>query len=781
MPSPAEHIADLRRRLDDASHRYYVLDDPTLSDAQFDALVRELAGLEAEHPQLVDAASPTQRVGATPSGAFSPVRHAVPMLSLANAFADDEVADFERRIEQELDITAPVFSVEPKLDGLAISLRYIDGMFVQGATRGDGATGEDVTANLRTVRAIPMQLRGTDWPRVLEVRGEVYMPLAGFAAYNARMLESGGKTLANPRNGAAGSLRQVDPRLTAQRPLAFYAYGVGEVEGEMPDTHSAMLQRLRDWGLPVSHESAVVEGLDGLLGYHRSIGEKRGALPFDIDGVVYKLDDVAGQRAMGFVSRAPRWAIAHKFPAQEQSTLLEGIDIQIGRTGAATPVARLKPVQVGGVTVTNATLHNADQIARLDVRVGDTVIVRRAGDVIPEVARVVPELRPDGALPWSMPARCPVCDSDLVREEGEAAWRCSGELACGAQRQQAVRHFASRRAMDIEGLGDRYIEDLIAFGYLESLAALYALSQSDLLDMKRRADARDGDAPVVVKAGKVATKWADNLLAAINTSRATTLERFLFALGIPHVGEGTAKTLSAWLGDLGLVRTLPWPLFKRVPDIGPEVARALGAFFAQAGNQAGIDALLANGVHITDAHPPSPRLLAALDPASVLADLDIPRMTRLRAEQLVKAHASITSWIDVPEHALVTAGLPVEVARAFFEWRDVDDHTGLMVAIADAVARIAALAPVASEATSPLDGQTFVLTGTLSALTRDAAQAQLEALGAKVAGSVSKKTSVVVAGEAAGSKLDKAQALGVQVWDEARLLALFDTYSQASS
>lgn len=772
MTDDSARIAELRRRIDDANHRYYVLDDPTQTDAEYDTLLRELEALEAAHPELVDANSPTQRVGATPSSAFAPVRHVVPMLSLANAFTEEEVADFERRIEERLELSSPVFSVEPKLDGLAISLRYVDGVFVQGATRGDGATGEDVTSNLRTIRAIPMQLRGSGWPRVLEVRGEIYMPLAAFAAYNERMLQTGGKPLANPRNGAAGSLRQVDPRHTAQRPLAFYAYGVGEVDGDLPDTHSATLGRLREWGLPVSHESAVVQGLEGLLGYYRAIGAKRDALPFDIDGVVYKLDSLEGQREMGFVSRAPRWALAHKFPAQEQSTVLECIEVQIGRTGAATPVARLRPVQVAGVTVTSATLHNADQVARLDVRVGDTVIVRRAGDVIPEVARVVTELRPEGAEPWSMPACCPVCGSDLVREDGESAWRCTGELACGAQRQQAVRHFASRRAMDIEGLGDRYIEDLIAFGHVQSLADIYSLGQADLLAMKRSVEERDGVVPETVKAGKVATRWADNLLAAIDRSRQTTLERFLFALGIPHVGEGTAKALSTWLGDLELIRTLPWPLFKRMPDIGDEGARALGAFFDQPGNQRVIDALLANGVRITDAHPPTPRLRDAFDVASVLADLGIPRMTKLRADQVAGVCRSLDALVDVPEHSLVAAGLPADVAREFVQWRGNDDHTALLVAIATAINRVAERLPDDAPAAGALEGQTFVLTGTLSTMTREAAQARLEALGAKVAGSVSRKTSVVVAGEAAGSKLEKAHALGVAVWDEARLVEM---------
>lgn len=427
MTNPATRATKLRQQLEDASHRYHVLDEPNIPDAEYDRLLRELDELEAAHPELVTSDSPTQRVGNAPSSKFAEVRHAIPMLSLGNAFSEAEVRDFVRRIEDKLKRPVLEFSAEPKLDGLAISLRYENGRFVQGATRGDGASGEDVTANLRTVKAIPLHLRGKGWPAVLEVRGEVYMPRAAFEKYNEQARLHGGKVLANPRNGAAGSLRQLDPRLTAQRPLAFFAYGVGLVEGgALPDTHSATLEQLREWGFPVSSESRVVEGVQGLLDYYGRIGGKRDALAFDIDGVVYKLDDNDGQREMGFVSRAPRWAIAHKFPAQEQSTTVEAIEIQIGRTGAATPVARLKPVQVAGVVVTNATLHNADQIARLDVRVGDTVIVRRAGDVIPEVVSVMLEQRPKGAKPWKMPAACPICGSEIVREEGEAAWRCSG-------------------------------------------------------------------------------------------------------------------------------------------------------------------------------------------------------------------------------------------------------------------------------------------------------------------------------------------------------------------
>ncbi|GAB3752121.1 NAD-dependent DNA ligase LigA [Lysobacter olei] len=772
MSDIAARIAELRKRLEDANYRYYVLDDPSIADAEYDRLLRELESLEAAHPEFRTPDSPTQRVGIAPSGAFAEVRHAIPMLSLGNAFSDEEVRDFVARIEERLDRREPRFSVEPKLDGLAISLRYEKGRFVQGATRGDGATGEDVTANLRTIKAIPLHLRGDDWPAVLEVRGEVYMPLAAFRAYNERALKDGGKVLANPRNGAAGSLRQLDPRITAQRPLAFYAYGVGMVEGaNLPPTHSQTLAALKSWGFPVSAEGDVVTGAEGLLRYYRAMGERRDGLPFDIDGVVYKLDDYEGQRELGFVSRAPRWAIAHKFPAQEQQTRLIGIDIQIGRTGAATPVARLEPVQVAGVVVTNATLHNADQIGRLDVRVGDTVIVRRAGDVIPEIVRVVPEGRAADAPEWQMPTQCPVCGSEIVREEGEAVWRCSGELSCPAQRNEAIRHFASRRAMDIEGLGERFIEDLGDLGYVMSVADLYRLTLDDLLEMKRRADKRDGTTPETVKAGKVASKWAENLIAAIDHSRDTTLERFLFALGIEHVGESTAKALAQWFGDLTLIRRLPWPLFKRVPDIGGEVARAIGHFFDQQGNQRVIDELLTGGVTLRDQHAPSPKLHGGLGFATLLVDLEIPKITKVRAEQLASAFAGADALIDAPQHHFISAGLPADTAKALADWLANDRHAALLAAADAALHELRAITPeAAAGGAGILDGQTAVLTGTLTALTRDDAKARLEALGAKVAGSVSKKTSFVVAGEAAGSKLDKAQELGVEIWDEARLL-----------
>lgn len=778
-PTAAARIADLRRQLEDANHRYHVLDEPNIPDAEYDRLLRELDELETAHPELVTADSPTQRVGNAPAGKFAEVRHAIPMLSLGNAFSDEEVEDFVRRIADKLKRPTLLFSAEPKLDGLAISLRYEGGAFVQGATRGDGATGEDVTLNLRTVKAIPLRLRGKGWPDVLEVRGEVYMPRADFETYNEHARLHGGKVLANPRNGAAGSLRQLDPRITAQRPLAFFAYGTGLVEGgELPDSHSATLKQLRAWGFPVSSLSETVEGVDGLLGYYRRIGERRDALPFDIDGVVYKLDDGEGQRTMGFVSRAPRWAIAHKFPAQEQMTVLDSIEVNVGRTGAVTPWALMQPVHVGGVTVTRATLHNADQVARLDVRNGDTVIIRRAGDVIPEVVGVVLERRPAGTQPWQMPTACPVCGSEIVREEGAAVWRCSGELTCPAQRKETIIHFASRRAMDIEGLGERFVEDLSDLGIVQRIADLYTLTVDDLLEMKRRADERDGTTPETVKAGKVATKWAENLIEAIDRSRQTTLERFLFALGIQHVGESTAKALAQWFGDLQLIRRLPWPLFKQVPDIGGEVARSLGHFLDQPGNQQAIDDLLARGVVIGDTHPPSGKLRAGLDLATLLVDLEIPKVTRVRAEQLASAFPSAQALLDAPVHNFVTAGLPSDSANAFAAWLEDEANAQLLTRSGAALEELLRVTPedVALSA-GPLDGKTVVLTGGLAAMSRDEAGEKLEALGAKIAGSVSKKTHLVVAGEAAGSKLAKAQELGIEIWDEAQLLAFLERHA----
>lgn len=813
-PSPAERAEALRRQIDDAGKAYHERDEQLIPDAEYDRLVRELEALELAHPEVARADSPTQRVGGKASSRFAEVRHAVPMLSLGNAFSDEEVQDFVRRIGERLRRDALYFSAEPKLDGLAISLRYEDGRFVQGATRGDGATGEDVSANLRQIAVIPQVLTGEGWPEVLEVRGEVYMARADFEAYNAQARLHDGKVLANPRNAAAGSLRQLDPKMSARRKLSFYAYGTGEVQGgELPPTHSATLAQLRAWGFPVSDLCRVVEGSDGLLAYYRDIGERRDGLAFDIDGVVYKLDDRVGQEQMGFVSRAPRWAIAHKFPAQEQTTTVEAIEIQIGRTGAATPVARLNPVAVAGVIVSNATLHNADQIERLDVRVGDTVIVRRAGDVIPEVVSVIADRRPAGTTPWRMPSHCPVCGSEIVREEDAAAWRCSGELSCPAQRKEAIAHFASRRAMDIDGLGGKYIETLVDAGIVRGVADLYRITRDQLLQLKLVLDAESPDA-LAAQIGlhlppegsghylrsilqldgndegwraralampaaftwntkKIATKWADNLIAAIDASRDTTLERLLFALGIEHVGESTAKALAIWFGDLELIRHLPWPLFKRVPDIGGEVARSLGHFFEQPGNQEAIDALLKVGqVRIGDTHPPSAKLRDGLDFAQLLVEAEIPGITRLRAEKLASMLPDAAAVLDAEPVRFVAAGLPNEVALGLADWLDREGHGPMLLKAEQYRQQLLARAPEqAEQAAGPLDGQTVVLTGTLSQMTRDEAKARLEALGAKVAGSVSKKTAFVVAGTEAGSKLTKAEELGIDVWDEDRLVA----------
>ncbi|UPG92911.1 NAD-dependent DNA ligase LigA [Luteibacter aegosomatissinici] len=785
----AKRAADLRRRIEDANYKYHVLDDPDIADAEYDKLMRELEALESQYADLATDDSPTRRVGARAHGGFAEVTHAVPMLSLGNAFETEgdsdrekyrEVADFERRIEQTLGRTKPVFSVEPKLDGLAISLRYESGVFVQGATRGDGAVGEDVTANLRTVKAIPLRLRGEGWPRVLEVRGEVIMPRAGFEAFNERARAAGEKPLANPRNGAAGSLRQLDPGITAKRPLAFFAYAVGRVEdGELPATHSATLQKLREWGFPVSPEVSTAAGFEGLIAYFRKIGAKRDGLPYDIDGVVYKLDDYEGQQEMGFVSRAPRWAIAHKYPAQEQMTTVEGIEIQIGRTGAATPVARLTPVQVGGVTVTNATLHNADQIARLDVRVGDTVIVRRAGDVIPEVARVVDDRRPEGTVPWHMPAVCPVCNSELIREEGAAAYRCSGGLICAAQRKEALIHFASRRAMDIDGLGDRFVDALVEFDMVKTPADLYSLTVESFVDMKRRADERDGTTPETVKQGKVATKWAENLVESIEASKRSTLPRFLFGLGIMHIGESTAKTLALWLGSLAVVRRTPAPVLRVLPDIGDEVATSIATFFEQEGNEKVVDALLAAGITFADEGAPSPKLRDRLGLDVLLDSAKIPKLGPKSTALLGKQYASLEALVKASEHQWIVAGVPQAAASNLTAYladpkqaAELARNDWAMRALLDAL-------PATSVAALPLEGHTYVITGTMETLKRDDATERLESLGAKVAGSVSKKTTAVFAGEAAGSKLDKANELGIPVHTEADLIALLSEHGVA--
>lgn len=668
--SDARRIEELREAIRHHNYRYYVLDDPSITDAEYDRLMQELLRLEAQHPELVTPDSPTQRVGAAPSSQFGQVKHAVPMLSLSNAFSEQDVRDFDRRARERLDTAQPIeYTCEPKLDGLAVSLRYENGVFVQAATRGDGTTGEDVTANVRTIQSVPLRLAGEGWPRLLEVRGEVFMSHAGFARMNREAAERGEKTFVNPRNAAAGSLRQLDPAVSASRPLEIFFYGTGAHEGgRLPDRHGELLRQLREWGLRTNPEIRTVTGVEGCLEYHREMQQKRASLGYDIDGVVYKVDRYDLQRELGFVSRAPRWAVAHKFPAQEESTVLKGVDFQVGRTGALTPVARLEPVFVGGVTVSNATLHNMDEIERLGVKIGDTVIVRRAGDVIPEIVQVVEAKRPEDARDIVLPATCPVCGSDVVREEGEAAARCTGGLYCGAQRKESLKHFASRRAMDIEGLGDRLIELFIEKGYLRNAADIYRLHEH-----AAELQAFEG----------FGEKSVAKLLKAIDASRHTTLARFLYALGIRDVGEATAQTLARHFGSLRAIMDADEPALQEVPDVGPKVAARIADFFREEHNREVIDRLLAAGI----------------------------------------------------------------------EWEEGER---------------------AEAGPKPLEGQTFVLTGSLESMTRDEAKDRITALGGKVAGSVSKKTSYVVAGADPGSKLARAEELGVPVLDEQALLKLLE-------
>ncbi len=660
-------VAKLRAELDDANYRYYVLDEPHLTDAEYDRKLRRLQELEQAHPELVTPDSPTQRVGAPPDAGFPEVEHAVPMLSLDNALNEEELEAFVKRVAERLETDPETirFCCEPKLDGAAVSLVYERGVLISGATRGDGRTGEGITSNLRTLRSIPLKLRG-DAPELLEVRGEVIMSHAGFERLNERAREEDGKVFANPRNAAAGSLRQLDPEITAKRPLEFSAYQVARIDMARIDdsllsTHSKQMERLKEWGFRTSSLLEVVSGSQGVIDYCRRLGERRDSLGYDIDGAVIKVDDLRLQRELGFVARAPRWATAFKFPAQEETTRLNDVEFQVGRTGAITPVARLEPVSVAGVTVSNASLHNADEIARLDVMIGDSVVIRRAGDVIPQVVRVLPERRPADAREIVFPERCPVCDSEIERLEGEAVARCSGGLFCAAQRKEALKYFASRRAMDIDGLGEKLIDQLVELDWVKTPADLFRLDAERLATLPR-----------------MAQKSSEKLVAALEKAKSTTLPRFIFALGIREVGEATAANLARHFGTLDALMAAEQADLEAVEDVGPVVAAHVYTFFRQEHNRETIEALREQGV----------------------------------------------SWAEE------TIG----------------------------------------ERPQPLAGQTWVLTGSLESMTRDEGKERLQALGAKVAGSVSKKTTGVVAGEAAGSKLAKAQELGVEVLDEAAFL-----------
>ena len=670
MATIEEQIHQLRTQLRHHEYQYHVLDAPEVPDAEYDRLMRELRELETAYPDLVTADSPTQRVGAAPLSEFGQVKHQVPMLSLDNVFDEESYLAFYKRVQDRLKTAEPLtFCCELKLDGLAVSLLYENGELVQAATRGDGTTGENITANVRTIRAIPLRLHGDNIPARLEVRGEVFMPQPGFEAMNEEARRTGGKVFANPRNAAAGSLRQLDPRITAKRPLTFLCYGIGVLDGgELPRSHYERLQQLKAWGLPVSDRVRVCTGSDEVVAFYRQVEADRPALGFDIDGVVVKIDSLDIQETLGFVARAPRWATAFKFPAQEQITLVKDVEFQVGRTGAITPVARLEPVLVAGVMVSNATLHNADEIERLGLRIGDTVIVRRAGDVIPQVVGVVMEERPENAREVVFPAHCPVCHSDVERVEGEAVARCTGGLICGAQRKEALKHFVSRRALDVDGMGDKIIDKLVEKEYVKNPADLFRLTAGKLTGLDR-----------------MGPKSAQNVVSALEKAKETTLARFLYALGIREVGEATASNLAAHYGSVEALKAADIESLKTVPDVGDVVAKHVVNFLSEEHNQQVIDELLSPEINI---HWPEVQVI-------------------------------------VPE-----------------------------------------------EIDSPFAGKTVVLTGSLSILSRDEAKDRLTALGAKVSGSVSKKTDLVIAGEAAGSKLAKAQELGIAVIDEAEMIRL---------
>jgi DNA ligase (NAD+) len=761
-----QQILELREQLQQHAYRYYVLDDPSVTDAEYDHLYRQLESLEADHPELVTADSPTQRVGAKPEGGFAEVVHEIPMLSLSNQFNRDDVQAFYRRAQEGLDSDASLaITLEPKLDGLAVSILYENGRLVRAATRGDGSTGEDITSNVRTIQSVPLKLMGRGWPERIEVRGEVYMPRAGFEALNQQARETGQKSFVNPRNAAAGSLRQLDPSITASRPLTFCCYGTGVGSDELPDSYYETLQLINSWGIKISDQIARVEGADACFDYIEGLGAKRDALPYDIDGVVLKCDSREVQETLGFRSRDPRWATAFKYPAQEELTQLLDVDFQVGRTGAVTPVARLEPVFVGGVTVSNATLHNMDEIARLDAKVGDWVVIRRAGDVIPQIVKVATDRRTGDEQSIAIPSACPVCGSEVERvqlvkrSKGQeqrvegSVYRCIGRLSCSAQLKQALIHFVSRKAFDIDGLGDKAIEQLVDRELVQSPADLFRLTKDQVLTLEGYADLS-----------------AQNLIDAVGQSKTISLARFIYALGIPEVGEETARTLSLSLGSLERIRQAQSRTLTLLPDIGLEVAHEITHFMAEEHNQKVLDDLLSLGIQLEEQEQIAAKLQASVSFAELIEGANIKGVAATGAKALAAHFETLEALLAADEDAL--KAVPKLSSRA---------AAGVLEAIQDEAwcqqqqrfetqliefgmhwyseRRV-------GDASAPLEGQTWVLTGTLETMGRSEAKALLQEMGAKVSGSVSSKTDAVVAGPGAGSKLAKAEQLGIRVLDE---------------
>lgn len=776
-------VEQLRTEIEQHNYRYYVLDEPSVPDAEYDRLFSELQQLETDYPELVSDDSPTRRVGSKPDSGFAEVRHEQPMLSLDNAFSDEDMAAFVRRARERLGLAAeaplPIAS-EPKLDGLAVSLLYEEGRLIRAATRGDGQTGEDITLNVRTLPSVPLRLLGQGWPQRLEVRGEIYMPKAGFERLNEQARQAGEKTFVNPRNAAAGSLRQLDPAVTARRPLEFCCYGIGVVEGgSLPDSHIERLRRLNQWGLKINPEMQLVDGLEGCRDRYHVLAEKRDALPYDIDGIVFKLDRLDQQEALGYIARAPRWAIAHKFPAQEEITRLKAVEFQVGRTGAITPVARLEPVFVGGVTVSNATLHNMDEIARLDVRAGDWVTVRRAGDVIPQIVQVQKERRDGSESVVNIPSCCPVCGSDVERtrlikrgkgreqvSEG-SIYRCVGRLSCRAQLTQALIHFVSRKAMDIDGLGEKSIEQLVEQGLVRSPADLYRLQVNDLLELEG-----------------FAQQSSENLYNAIAASREVELPRFIYALGIPEVGEGTARTLALQLGSLERLRQALPLLLTWLPDIGLEVAHEIHHFMQDDHNRQVIDALLAQGILLQGEADIAPSLQGSISFEMLLERLDIPGVAKTGAAALAGHFKALEPLLEADAQELESVAKLSKKARNGLLQKLEQPEWCEQARTLEQQLKVFGMhwqceRPADTAQAQPLSGQTWVLTGTLETMARDDAKARLLALGAKVSGSVSGKTHCVVAGPGAGSKLSKATELGVEVLDEAQFLARLKEWGSA--